>query len=587
MHKRLFILILTFIFVLFIAILSHVTEYVYVSPRVNTAVFPYLSDVIKPLENALNNSLEITKKQYGEMNYTFKVGYGSGFLIGNPIPNDLDFAVGVNLGEYKYDGTNAGQIANELFNKISLFQAEFCNNVASKKDSDLYCEFSAMNSIINFGTKRKKFVEDITSSIDKVLLGQEYVKYSKKTFSSDITIDFPFILNSNEILIEDFPPISLFSDKIKYREPEKDDVFLRELSIVFDYSFKLKNKDTGKIQNIKLIAESFNGQKMDLSQMFFLPIVFVGENSADYLKTTSYLNNDEEYLKYRLDNYESHIQQILNWNSQGNKPVKILKRILQCLDLIYPVLDETSRDNIYNSVTALLNSRDVYLINNYSTATNNLFKMSYMPNVFYKAKNNHQLLEIFSIIDNSIKEMNSRKILSDDEYKKLHLINKNLILIIYNSKNVEELKENIYINKEAISLMKKDIEIIEDNVYKRIFKNQENLTSYLNIFYNVYKEAGFHKIDLYWLDNKTMGIAKDEFTSKIPPQELRKMAIENKLVDVNYKLIDGDKIDTKRVRYSVWVRYNPTDTENKNYERLRNILLNDKKNFNIKRQFVL
>ncbi len=178
MHKRLFILILTFIFVLFIAILSHVTEYVYVSPRVNTAVFPYLSDVIKPLENALNNSLEITKKQYGEMNYTFKVGYGSGFLIGNPIPNDLDFAVGVNLGEYKYDGTNAGQIANELFNKISLFQAEFCNNVASKKDSDLYCEFSAMNSIINFGTKRKKFVEDITSSIDKVLLGQEYVKYS-------------------------------------------------------------------------------------------------------------------------------------------------------------------------------------------------------------------------------------------------------------------------------------------------------------------------------------------------------------------------------------------------------------------------
>ena len=97
--------------------------------------------------------------------------------------------------------------------------------------------------------------------------------------------------------------------------------------------------------------------------------------------------------------------------------------------------------------------------------------------------------------------------------------------------------------------------------------------SYLNIFYNVYKEAGFHKIDLYWLDNKTMGIAKDEFTSKIPPQELRKMAIENKLVYVNNKLIDGDKMDTKRVRYSVWVRYNPTDTENKNYERLRNILL--------------
>ena len=64
------------------------------------------------------------------------------------------------------------------------------------------------------------------------------------------------------------------------------------------------------------------------------------------------------------------------------------------------------------------------------------------------------------------------------------------------------------------------------------------------------------------------------------------MAVENKLVKVNYKLIDRDKVDLKRVRYSVWVRYNPTDAENENYQRLRNSLLKDKKNFNIKRAFV-
>lgn len=98
MHKRLFVLITIFILVLFIAIIQHVTEYVYVNPRVNTSVFPYLSDVIKPLDSALNNSLKLTNKQYGDMKYTFKTGYGSGFLIGNPIPNDLDYSVGVNLG---------------------------------------------------------------------------------------------------------------------------------------------------------------------------------------------------------------------------------------------------------------------------------------------------------------------------------------------------------------------------------------------------------------------------------------------------------------------------------------------------------
>ena len=586
MHKRLFVLVTIFILILFIAIIQHVTEYVYVSPRVNTSVFLYLADVIKPLDSALNNSLKLTNKQYGDMKYTFKTGYGSGFLIGNPIPNDLDYSVGVNLGKYEYDGTNASEIANDLFNKISLFQAEFCNYVASDKDSALYCEFSAMDSIINFGSKRKRFVKDIISSIDNVLLGEEYVKYSKKTFSSEITIDFPFILKADEILIEDFPPITLFSDKIKYSEQENEDAFLRELSVVFDYSFMLKNADTGKVKRINLIAESFNGQKMELSQMFFVPIVFVGEDSAYYLKNISYLNDDEEYLKYRLNNYGSHIQQILNWNSQGNKPVKILKRILQCLDLIYPALAEKDRDNIFNSVTALLNSRDVYLINNYSTAVHNLFKMSYMPNIFYKAKNEQQLLQLLSIMDNSIKEMNERKILSDDEYKKLHLINKNLILIIYNSKSAEELQENIRNNKETISQMKKDINAIEEKAYEKIFKNQNNLTSYLNVFYNVYSDAGFHRIDLYWLDNKTMGVLKDEFTSKIPPKELHKMAIENDLVDVNYKLIDADKIDLKRVRYSVWVRYNSSQKENENYQKLRKVLLDDKKNFNIKRSFV-
>ena len=51
---------------------------------------------------------------------------------------------------------------------------------------------------------------------NKTLSMSEYVKYSKRTFSSDITIDFPFILKANEILIEDFPPITVFSDKIKY-----------------------------------------------------------------------------------------------------------------------------------------------------------------------------------------------------------------------------------------------------------------------------------------------------------------------------------------------------------------------------------
>ena len=582
MHKRLFILTLILILLIFTAVLSQVTEFVYVSPRVKTSVFPYLADVIKPLDTALNDSIQISNKQYSGMRYTFKTAYGSGFLLGNPIPNDLDYSVGVNLGKYKYDGTNAEQIANDLFNKISLFQAEFCNYIYSEPDSDIYCEFSAMDSIINFGSKRKKFVEDITSSIDNVALDQDYIKFSKKTYAADLTINFPFILKSNEIIIEDFPPLTLFSDIIKYSEPKKDSLFLRELTIVFDYSFKLENADTGKVKNVDLIAESFNGQRMQLSRMFFVPIAFVGENSAGYLRSLPYLIDDEEYLKNRLDTYGRYLQEIQNLDSLDTRPVKLLKRVLQCLDLIYPALDENARDNIFNSVTALLENRDVYLINNYSTAVHNLFKMTYMPLTFFRAKKDGKILQLLSVMDDSIKEMHQRNILSDEDYTKLHLANKGLIALIYNSKDENDIRAN----KEIISQIKRDIDLIEEKAFIKIFNNQKDILSYIKVFSEVYKNAGFHNIELYWLDNNTLGIVKDSFTSTIPQNELSKMAIENKLVKVNYKLIDRDKVDLKRVRYSVWVRYNPADAENENYQRLRNSLLKDKKNFNIKRAFV-
>ena len=134
--------------------------------------------------------------------------------------------------------------------------------------------------------------------------------------------------------------------------------------------------------------------------------------------------------------------------------------------------------------------------------------------------------------------------------------------------------------------MMDDIELIEGIAYKKIFEDQKDLLFYLKTFNDIYENAGFHKIDLYWLDKNTLGVKKDSFTSKIPENELHRMALENRLIDVEYKFVDPSKINLYRVRYSVWVRYNSTDKENENYQKLRKILLDDKKNFNIKRVFI-
>ena len=582
MSKRLIILCSIFIVVVFIAVFKQMTEFVYVSPRVNTSVLPYLTEVIKPLDKALNFSLKISNNEYDGMKYIYKNAYGSGFIIGNTIPNDLDYSVGVNLGKYKYDGTNADEIANDLFNKISLFQAVFSSNIASEKNSDLYCEFSAFDSIFTMGAKRKNFVKDVTSSIDNVLDDKEYVKYFTKYYDENSTFMFPFVLKSNEILIEDFPPVILYSDKIKYSKQKADDAFLRELTIVFDYSFTLEDVRSEQVKEVELVAESFNGQRMQLSRRFFVPIVFIGEESAKYLRNLDYLNNDDEYVYYRLYNYGRHLQEIQNLNSTKERPIKLLKRILQCLDLIYPVLDANTRDDIFNTVTLLLNSKEVYLLNNYSTAVSNLFEIINKPSVFFKAKNDYKLIQLLSVIDNSAKEMHEREMLSDKDYKKLNSIHKKLVYIIYNTNKPEDIKKNM----ELIIQLQADINLVENEVLGKFFENEKELLNYTKIFNDVYKNAGFHKVDLYWLNKNTLGVEKDSFTSKIQENELHRMALENGLINVNYKFVDVNKIDPYRVRYSVWVRYNPTALEDENYQNLKRILLEDKKNFKIKKAFI-
>ena len=108
------------------------------------------------------------------------------------------------------------------------------------------------------------------------------------------------------------------------------------------------------------------------------------------------------------------------------------------------------------------------------------------------------------------------------------------------------------------------------------------ILGYINIFNNILKYSGFHKIDVCWLDKNLMGIAKDDFTSKIPEKELKNFAKQNNLADVEYKFINKKELSGPKVRYALWVRYNPTEQEEIFWNNVKTKLLQDKKHFNIK-----
>lgn len=125
MNKRLIVLVCILIFTLVLALVKDSVEFVYSNPLVKTSVFPYLSEVIKPIDKAIKASLKECQKDYPDMRLDFQNAYGSGFLIQNNIPNDLDYSVAVNLGKFKYDGTNAKEIATEIVSVWKNFRLNY------------------------------------------------------------------------------------------------------------------------------------------------------------------------------------------------------------------------------------------------------------------------------------------------------------------------------------------------------------------------------------------------------------------------------------------------------------------------------
>lgn len=536
MKKILYILIV--LAALGIFVLSRTVELVYVHPRVNTEVLPYISETIKYLDNHIDEAARACVRAGYGMKVVFKNAYGSGFLKDNNIPNDLDYAVGVHLGKYKYDGTNAREIAANINEKMDLFRVQFYSGIGD----GFFSDFSIINELGQQNSKQARSVQMLAQSLPNVFNNKDYVFYSEKEFENNLKIDIPFVLKSNEVLIEDSAPIELYSDSVRYNKDMAK--FLREITIVPDFSFDLENTVTGETKYVEIVAESFVGQRLQLSRRFFVPIVFSGRNSADYLKNLYFLNDDEEYIKYRLFNYKRLIQELSNLSELNERPVKMLKRILQCTDLIEPALDKGVADDIRLTVRRNLENPEIIALNTDTTVLGNLVQIASKPVLYDAATKAGEIDRMLNLL-----EPDERQVVSGKSYT------------------------------ELLSYMEKREPVMTER-YNKAMKDKEKLLSYMNCFNEVLEAAGFHKIDIYWLKRGKVGVLRDDFTVTI--DDLHKMALDNDLVDVDYVLID--KRDTKNVyaRHSVWVRYNPTPQQEAAWNDLRTKLLEDKKNFKIK-----
>lgn len=63
-----------------------------------------------------------------------------------------------------------------------------------------------------------------------------------------------------------------------------------------------------------------------------------------------------------MDDFGRYVQVIRNLEYDDNRPIKLLKRYLQCAGIISPVLDEATLNNIYSTLEKNLSDEDVSMI---------------------------------------------------------------------------------------------------------------------------------------------------------------------------------------------------------------------------------
>lgn len=575
--KKIIICTIVLLLGLFLAF-KRVVTFVWVNPYTYTGSYSQIAKIIRKIDKNLDFAYKYSKSEGNGFEYIFENAYGSGFLNNNLIPNDLDYSVGLNLGEYVYDGTNSREIASSVVDKMNSFQYLFNYSVNSAEDKQVYIDKSQIE-ILGVNTNyRKQYISAIANNLANALTGKEYISYTVKQVSETDEMEMPYVMRPYEILVEDYDPIMLYSDLVEYKT--KSPRYVRSISIIPEFFMTVSQKDKPESARvIEIVPESFLGERMQLSRRFFASSTFTGVKSKKFLQNLSYLNDDDAYLEHRMISFRRHLQEISNIEVMKDRPIKMLKRIMQTADIASPLLDKEVKSDISNMILENMQNRDIQLLNEYSNICTTLLLIQSRPNLYLKLLRDGKIKQMHNVLLVTVDEMQEREniknvdVLKDFAYKTL-----GKILLMEDTQDVVIFKKAVFEEKfKAVN------DIINENAFA-LMQDKEKMDKYILMFNKLYTDAGYHKVALYWLDKNTIGVLKDDFTKNI--KDLKDFAKVNGLADVDYKFVTPSQVPRLTVKYGVWARYNPTKLEQENFDRMNKLFLADKKNFKIKLRYV-
>ena len=128
-------------------------------------------------------------------------------------------------------------------------------------------------------------------------------------------------------------------------------------------------------------------------------------NSYNFIKNFLPLNNNDDYLFYRIYCFRRHFQELENIVLTNDRPVKLFKRLMQCADCVYPILDKDLYKEIGNFVNENLGDEKIRLLNEATNIIKNINVINNHPYMHNNLSKSKELLQAQEALIATIKEM--------------------------------------------------------------------------------------------------------------------------------------------------------------------------------------
>ncbi len=571
--KKLNLRIIIFVIILatLVSILVKSNNYVflYLNPNNNTDVYPYISKSSNEINQILNNAARLFSEYIPSAKILYTNGYGSGFLKNNVTASDYDYGAGLYIGTYQYDGKNEQDIANEILKATALYQANIYSIVKNQK-TDFYIQRLSSDRILGINNSQDEDSSLMATSIKQAM--------TRKPYKIQVG-DSIFFMDPNEIVFPNYNFIKLYNKDISYYKGYRK--MLRELTITIDYYCNITDTRTNKTYPIEIVASVGNGLRLYQPEFkYFVPNVYTNIKSTSYVSKIMPKLNDDEYIKVRLGNYFHHYE-LLTYGA-GNvlgSPLKCVKRLLQCSDIIAPILPKDVVNKIKEYAYSIISSPTIAELNDYYIANGILYNITKATSLYEDLEKNKEVTTHIHNMEVILKDMINDPQLSYDELKPMFEYQR----AITNARNnISELQDVIHKKYWEISQYTCKL------MYKKM-PNGEKITEYSKYLNKVLEVGGIYNIKFYKDKPEHIYVFADNFTKRLSLEEIKNLDIKNgsntTIYNSNTKFEFKNPNDfygnTQDIEYG-WVRYKTNKLQDTIYEEMVKQLLGDKNNYHLR-----